>query len=302
MTSLSLPAARAARPASSRPFPQPDPLPRLPSWELSPRSFVSLVEMSQGWKARSTSNARGHRAQPADLDSAGRPRASMGACCSRTNADDRLPADPLVRIESGDGVVEGRNVADVRPQSPVTHPLDDLTQLGAIGHENKVDRQAVGGPRLGRPGDGHQRSSGSNEARGPLPDVAADDIEHQIDAADVFQRVVVEVDELLRAEVERLLTVGSASGADDVGAELTCELRHHRPDCAGCAVHEDALPRLKTAMLEQSLPRGETRDWQARAHREVDVARERREVACLDGYILRQGAVAMPVGEADHSL
>src|SRR3546814_329072 len=37
-------------------------------------------------------------------------------------------------------------------------------------------------------------------------------------------------------------------------------------------------------------------------HREVDVARQRREVACLDGYRLRQGAVAMPVGEAEHSL
>src|SRR5262249_54849580 len=153
--------------------------------------------------------------------------------------------------------------------------------------------------------DGHQCSSGSNQACGPLLDVAADDIEHQIDAADVFQRVVVEVDELLRAEVEPLLTVGRASGADDVSAELTCELRHHRPDCAGrpgAAVREDALPRLKVAVLEQSLPRGEARDWQARAHREVDVARERREVACLDGYILRQGAVAMPVGEAEHSL
>ena len=52
-------------------------------------------------------------------------------------------------------------------------------------------------------------------------------------------------------------------------------------------------------MLEQSLPRGEARDWQARAHREVDVARQRREIACL---VLRQGAVAMPVGEAEHSL
>ena len=71
-----------------------------------------------------------------------------------------------------------------------------------------------------RPDDGHQRSSGSNQARGPLPDVAADEIEHQIDAADVFQGVVLEVDELLRAEVERLLTVGGASGADDVGAGL----------------------------------------------------------------------------------
>ena len=82
--------------------------------------------------------------------------------------------------------MEGRDVADVRPQSSVTHPLDDLTQLGAIGHENKVDRQAVGGPHLGRAGDGHQRSSGSNQARGPLPDVAAEDIENQIDSTDAF--------------------------------------------------------------------------------------------------------------------
>ena len=139
---------------------------------------------------------------------------------SRTNADDRLPLDPLGRVKGGDSIVEGRDGADVRPQSSVPHPLDDLTQLGTIGLDNEVDRQAVDGPRLGRPDDGHQRSSGSNQARGPLPDVAADDIEHQIDAADVFQGVVVEVDELLRAEVERLLTVGGASGADDVGAGL----------------------------------------------------------------------------------
>src|SRR3546814_7626212 len=124
--------------------------------------------------------------------------------------------------------------------------------------------------------------------RSPHLDVAADDIEYQIAAADVFQGVVVEVDELPRTEVERRRTVGRAPGADDVGAGLTCELRHHRTDCAGRAVHEDALPRLKAAVLEQSLPRGQGRDWQARAHREVDVARQRREVARLDSYILRQ--------------
>jgi hypothetical protein len=56
----------------------------------------------------------------------------MGACRSRTNADDRLPLASLGPVEGGDGVVEGRDVADVRPQSSVTHPLDDLTQLGAI--------------------------------------------------------------------------------------------------------------------------------------------------------------------------
>src|SRR5207244_862399 len=98
--------------------------------------------------------------------------------------------------------------------------LDDLTQLNAIGHENKVDRQAIGWPRLGWPGDGHQCSSGSNQPCGPLPDVATDDIENQIDSADVFKDVVVEIDELLRAEVERLLTVGRASAADDVSAGL----------------------------------------------------------------------------------
>ena len=123
--------------------------------------------------------------------------------------------------------------------------------------------------------------------------------ENKIDSADVFEDVVLEVDELLRAEVERLLTVGSASGADDVGAELTCELRDHRPDCA---VHEDALPRLKTAMLEHSLPRSQARHRHARAQREVDVARQRCEVACLDGHILRQGAAAIRVRKAEHPL
>src|SRR6266542_2566767 len=131
-----------------------------------------------------------------------------------TNANDRLPLASLGRVEGGDGIVEGRDVADVRPQPSVTHPLDDLTQLGAIGLDNEVDRQGVCGPRLGRADDGYQCSSGSNQACGPLLDVAADDVENQVDPADVFQRVVLQVDELHCAEVERLLTVGSASGAD----------------------------------------------------------------------------------------
>src|SRR5690348_12783163 len=139
----------------------------------------------------------------------------------RTNADDRLPRAALGRVEGGDGIVEGRDVADVRPQSSVPHPLDDLTQLGTIGLDYEVDCQAVGRPRLGRPYDGHQCSSGPDQARGPLLDFAADDVEHQVDAADVFERFVLKIDELHRAEVERLLTVGSAPGADDVCARLS---------------------------------------------------------------------------------
>ncbi len=55
-------------------------------------------------------------------------------------------------------------------------------------------------------------------------------------------------------------------------------------------------------MLEQALPRGQARDRQARAHREVDVARQRGEIACLDRRVFRQGAVTGPVREAEHPL
>jgi hypothetical protein len=44
-----------------------------------------------------------------------------------------------------------------------------------------------------------------------LLDVSTDGVEDQIDAADVFQGVVVEVDELMSAVVERLLAVGGTS-------------------------------------------------------------------------------------------
>ncbi len=151
--------------------------------------------------------------------------------------------------------------------------------MGAIRLDNKIDRQAICGPCLGRSDDSHQCSSGPDQSCGPLLDAAADDIEHQIDCADVFQGVVLEVDEFICAKVERLLTIGRAPGADDVGAGLSRELRHHRTDCTGRAVREDALPRLKAAVLKQSLPRGQAGDRQARAHREVDVARQWREVA-----------------------
>jgi len=122
--------------------------------------------------------------------------------------------------------------------------------LGAIWYDDEVYSQAVSGPRLGRAGDGHQRSSGANRACRPLRDVAAEDIENQINLADVFQRVIIEIDELLCAEVESALTGISATGADDVRTGLTCELARNRSDYAGRTVYEDALPRVKAAVLE----------------------------------------------------
>src|SRR6516165_5924811 len=103
-----------------------------------------------------------------------------------SNADDRLALDSLGRVERGDGVVEGRDLANIRPQSSFPYPLDELTQLGAIGYDDEVDSPTARGPRLGRAGNGHQRSSGANQPRRPLRDVAAEDIEHQIDPADIF--------------------------------------------------------------------------------------------------------------------
>src|ERR1700745_228102 len=70
-----------------------------------------------------------------------------GPCRSPATADDRLPLAPHSRIEGGDSMVEGSHVADVRPQPTIPDPLDDLTQLAAIGYDDEVDRQAGRGPR-----------------------------------------------------------------------------------------------------------------------------------------------------------
>src|SRR5262245_15979359 len=103
------------------------------------------------------------------------------------NADDRLSLDPLGRVEGGNPIVQGSLVPDVCPQPTIPDPLDERTQLGAIGYDDEVDSQAARGPRLARAGNGHQGSSGANHARRPLRDVAAEDIENQIDPADIFQ-------------------------------------------------------------------------------------------------------------------
>src|SRR6267154_2450201 len=95
------------------------------------------------------------------------------------NADDRLSLDPLRRVEGGNRIVEGSHVADVCPQPTNPDPLDELTQLGAIGYDDEVDSQAARGPRLCRAGDGHQRSSGANQARSPFPVAPPDDTKTQ---------------------------------------------------------------------------------------------------------------------------
>jgi hypothetical protein len=71
----------------------------------------------------------------------------------------------LGRVEGGDRAVEGRHVADVRPQPSVAHALGDLDELGTIGLDDEVDRQAVGRPRLAKNGTVSPQSSARALAR-----------------------------------------------------------------------------------------------------------------------------------------
>ena len=64
-----------------------------------------------------------------------------------------FPGRRSVGLKAATASSRSATVADVGQQSSVPHSLDDLTQLGAIGLDNEVDRQAVGRPRLGRPDD-----------------------------------------------------------------------------------------------------------------------------------------------------
>lgn len=101
------------------------------------------------------------------LDGAGRSRLAGPACIDghevlRTNVDDGLPLASSGRVKNGDGLVQGRDGSDVRAQSSVSRPLDDLTQLGTIRFDDEIDCKTVSRPCLDRAGDAYQRSSGSN--------------------------------------------------------------------------------------------------------------------------------------------
>ncbi len=121
-------------------------------------------------------------------------------------------------------------MADVRPQSPIPHPLDDLAQLGAIGLDDEVDGQAALGWGVRRSDDGYQGSSGSYEPRGPRLDVAADDIEHQIDGAIRVRSVDDTYDPYLHRHV---LAVSEADAARAVDIRRRIE----RQDAADAPRH-----------------------------------------------------------------
>src|SRR5262249_25162679 len=99
------------------------------------QSLKGIGFRETAWKSAGVEMGTNNREGNADRDAAGRsgrrrPRVSMDACRSRANADDRLTLASLGPVEGGDGIVEGRDVADVCPQPTIPDPLNDLTQMG----------------------------------------------------------------------------------------------------------------------------------------------------------------------------
>jgi len=116
--------------------------------------------------------------------------------------------ESLVELKGGDGHREGRDGADVCPRRSSRTGWTILAQWddGLDNGSRSPDRwRAV--PRSARRWT--PAFLPARTRRADASDVAADEIEHQIDDADVFQGVVLEVDELARAEVERLLTAAA---------------------------------------------------------------------------------------------
>lgn len=94
-------------------------------------SNASTCSWSQSWRQVEL---------PHPMASRGRGARRVPPQSSRADADDRLSADPNGRAERANGCVESRSLADVRSQPSVPHPLHDLTQLGTIEFDDKVDR------------------------------------------------------------------------------------------------------------------------------------------------------------------
>src|ERR1043165_7597134 len=105
---------------------------------------------------------------------------------SRTNADNRLSRVSIGRVEGGDGIIQGGDFADIRPQSSIPDSLSYLRKLDSISLDDEVNHQAILRSNIRWSDDCHKRSSGPDQRCGPLLDVATDDIEHQIDTADLF--------------------------------------------------------------------------------------------------------------------
>ena len=101
---------------------------------------------------------------------------------ARTPTDERwmiVFPGPLGRVEGSDGVVEGRDAADVGPQPP-SRTRRTISLSWARSASTTKSRSARGGARPAAV-DGHQAAGPDQPRIDATLDGAADDVEHQVD-------------------------------------------------------------------------------------------------------------------------
>jgi hypothetical protein len=204
--------------------------------------------------------------------------------------------------EGRGGLGQRTHLADGRVEPPVPHPPHEFGEPGPVGFDDEEDRTAVLRPDLGRLGDGDEGAAGTDECGRAAEDLAADDVEHDIGLSRVLQPLGLEVEEVVGAEGETGVPVGGTAGGDHPCARLARELDRDRSDASRGAVDHDGLPRGEPCVVEQALPRRQSRDGQRGGHGVVDVRGKGRQVAGLHGGVLGQRSVARPVGHAEHAL
>jgi hypothetical protein len=90
----------------------------------------------------------------------------------------------------------------------------------------------------------------------------------------------------VHAELAGQVPIGGPARADDAGSGLAGQLGREVPDGAGDAVDQNRLAGLQVSVVEQRLPRGQSRDRQGGGGHVVDVRGKRGEVARFDSDVL----------------
>ena len=146
--------------------------------------------------------------------------------------------------------------------------------------------------------DDHQPAFERETLQVLLDVIAADDVEHDVDAAlgrypgDLGREISFSiVDRVISADVAAIRgLVRVADGRDDRRPECLRQLYRAESDAARAAVHEERLALLQPAALEHVVPHGEIVFGQARRFQHRQSARQWQAVRGRRGAVLRVAA------------
>ena len=87
--------------------------------------------------------------------------------------------------------------SDNRPQPPVLQPVLHGDEAGAIGFNYEEDRTRLARPHPQRFGDGDQSTAWTNKGCRAIQNLTAEHVKHHIDLTDVFEPVLLQIQEVL---------------------------------------------------------------------------------------------------------